>query len=583
MPDQEINSTVIDTPGFEIFSDATQLSSDFAVQSVLVSKSVNRIPTARLVLEDGHVASQDFPASNADELLPGAGIEIKMGYRGNYETVFKGIIIKHGIKTRQNKRSLLTLELKDTAIKMTIGRKNKYFKEVTDSEIIEEILSEYDFDTDVESTSVNHAEMVQYYCTDWDFIVSRAEANGMLVFVDDGAISVQPPDLDQSAQLNLVYGSNIYEFDTEIDARDQQHAVESNAWDFAGQEMISAEAADPGIPEQGNISNDELADVIGLDKLPFQHSGRVNNEELQSWADARLLRSKLAKVRGRIRIIGSTNIKVGDTVELEGMGDRFNGSAFVSSVGHHYGPGAPWYTDLEIGLSQEWLIEHFDNVMAKPSAALLPGINGLQIGIVTAIHDDPDGEDRIQIRLPVVDPEDEGIWARIATLDAGNSRGSFFRPELDDEVIVGFINDDPRDAVVLGMLNSSAKPAPITATEENNEKGFVSRENLKLLFDDDKKSVTIETPNGNKMVLSDDEGSVAFEDENGNKITMDSSGITLDSASDITIKASGEIKTESGSNMTLSAGAQFKAEGSAGAELSSGAVVVVQGSLVQIN
>ena len=583
MTEFEINRTVLDTPGFEIFSDGTQLGSEFAVRSVVVSKSVNKIPTARLILEDGDIASSDFPSSNSNELLPGAEIEIKMGYRGNYETVFIGIIVKHGIKTRQHERSLLTLELKDSAIKMTIGRKNKYFKDASDSDIIEEILDENGLDKDVETTAVNHTEMVQYYCTDWDFIISRAEANGMLVFVNDRTVEVKPPDLSQETILTLAYGNNIHEFDTEIDARDQHNAVESNAWDFALQEMISSEAADPGIPEQGNISNSDLADVIGLDSLPFKHSGRVNSEELQSWADARLLRSKLAKVRGRIRILGFNGIKPGDVVELEGMGDRFNGTAFVSSVGHYYGPGAPWYTDLEIGLSQEWLIEHFDNVMAKPSSALLPGINGLQIGIVTAIHNDPDSEDRIQIRLPVVDPGDEGIWARIATLDAGDSRGSFFRPEVDDEVIVGFINDDPRDAIVLGMLNSSAKPAPITATEENNEKGFITRDELKLLFDDDKKSVSIETPNGNTVVLSDEEGSIILEDENGNKITMDSSGITLDSASDLTIKAAAEIKIESGSNMDLSAGAQFKAEGGAGAELSSGAVVVVQGSLVQIN
>lgn len=583
MSDLEINSTVVDTPGFEIFSGGTQLNDNFAVRSVVVSKSVNRISTARLILEDGSIANQDFPASNSDELLPGAEIEIKMGYRSNYETVFKGIIIKHGIKTRQDERSELTLELKDSAIKMTIGRKNKYFKDLADSDIIDEILDQYGLDKDVESTSATHAEMVQYYCTDWDFIVSRAEANGMLVLVNDGTITVQPPDLSQSAILNLSYGHNIYEFDAEIDARDQHNVVESNAWDFSQQEMISSEASDPGIPEQGNISNSDLADVIGLESLPFKHGGRVNNEELQSWADARLLRSKLAKVRGRIRITGFNGIVPGNIVELEGMGERFNGTAFVSSVGHYYGPGAPWYTDIEIGLSQEWLVEHFDNIMAKSSSSLVPGVNGLQIGIVTAIHEDPDGEDRIQISLPVVDPDDEGIWARIATLDAGDNRGSFFRPEIGDEVIAGFINDDPRDAVVLGMLNSSAKPAPITATEENNEKGFITRDQLKLMFDDNKKSVTIETPNGNKAVLSDDEGSIFLEDENGNKMTMDSSGITLESASDLTIKASGEISIESGTNMTLSAGVQLKAEGSAGAELSSGAMVVVQGSLVQIN
>ena len=531
MPDLNINTTVVDRPGFEVFANGTQLQDEIAVKSISVSKSANKIPTARLVIEDGNIPEQDFPVSNMDELLPGVEIEIKMGYRGENETVFKGIIIRHGIKTRQNARSLLTLELKDVAIKMTLGRKNKYFKDMPDSDIMEEILDEYGLEKDIDATSVSHSEMVQYYCTDWDFMVTRAEANGQLVFADDGKVSIKAPDLGQSPKLTLSYGQNIIEFNTEIDARDQFQGMESTAWDFTRQEVISSEAADPGIPEQGNITNNDLASVAGVENAPFIHGGRVDSEELQSWADARFLRSKLSKIKGRLRIIGFNEIKPGDIVELEGMGDRFNGTAFVSSVGQSYGPGAPWFTDLEIGLSQEWLIEQYDNVMAKPSSSLIPGIHGLQIGIVTAIHDDPEGEDRIQVRMPVLDAENEGIWARVSTLDAGENRGSFFRPEIEDEVIVGFINGDPRDAIVLGMLNSSTKPAPITAEEENNIKGFTTRDELKLLFDDDKKSVTIETPNGNTIILNDDEGSIILEDENDNKITMDSSGITMESPS----------------------------------------------------
>ena len=582
MPSLELNNIVVDNPGFELFADGNQISDEFAVRSIAVSKSVNRIPTARVMLEDGAVARQNFPASDSDDLLPGVELEIKMGYRGNFETVFKGIIVKHGIKSQRNARSLLTLELKDEAIKMTAGRKNKYFKDVTDSDIIEEIIGDYGFANDVETTTVNHPNMVQYYCTDWDFIVTRAEANGKLVFANDGEVNIKAPDLSQSAKLTLGYGQNIREFDAEIDARDQFAGITTNTWNSSSQEIISSEGADPGLPEQGNLSGTDLSDVIGLSELPFKHGGEVFEEELQSWADARLMRSKLAKIKGRIQIIGHNDIFPGDIVEIEGMGDRFNGTAFVSSVGHTYGPDVPWQTELEIGLSREWLIEHFDDVMAKPSSSLIPGINGLQIGVVTAIHDDPDGEDRIQIKLPVVDPENEGIWARIGTLDAGDSRGSFFRPELEDEVIVGFINDDPRDPVVLGMLHSSSKPSPITATEDNNEKGFITRDELKLLFDDDKKSITLETPNGNTVTLSDDDGSILLEDENSNKITMESSGITIESASDINIKATGDVNVE-GVNITEKASLNFKAEGSAGAELSTSAIATVKGSLVQIN
>lgn len=158
----------------------------------------------------------------------------------------------------------------------------------------------------------------------------------------------------------------------------------------------------------------------------------------------------------------------------------------------------------------------------------------------------------------------------------------FFRPEIGDEVVLGFLNGDPRDPVILGMLNSSAKPAPITAADDNHEKGLVTRSEMKLVFNDDEISVKLETPKGNILTVSDQEGAILLEDENGNKITMNADGITLESAADVNITASGDVNIE-GTNINVSASAQFKAEGSAGAEVSSGATATLKGSLVQIN
>lgn len=159
---------------------------------------------------------------------------------------------------------------------------------------------------------------------------------------------------------------------------------------------------------------------------------------------------------------------------------------------------------------------------------------------------------------------------------------AFFLPEVNDEVIVGFLNDDPRNPVILGMVNSSAKPAPLPPGNDNHEKGFVTRSEIKLLFDDDKVSMTIATPNGNTLVISDEKGGIRVADENSNSILLDSSGISIESASDIKLKATGDITLE-GMNVTAKATASFKAEGSTGAELSSGTSTVVKGSIVQIN
>ncbi len=582
MAERHFQTSSTELPSMTVLSDGQEVGGEFAVRSVYIHKSFNKISVARLVLLDGDIPNEDFPASNEDLFIPGKEIEIKLGYHGDEETVFKGIITKHSLRSQRPNSSLLEVEVKDAAIKMTIDRKNKYFAEVTDTDIIEEICNEYGITNEIEATVGDHFEMVQHYVTDWDFIVTRAEANGMLVLPDDGTLIVKKPSFSGSAVLDLVYGQNIIEFETCLDALHQYEAVTSKAWDFTNQELTELDGNDPGFADQGNLPSTELASVIGLQTLDIRHSGRLDQTELQNWADSTLLRSRLAKIQGRIRIIGFNGITPGDLIDLSGLGDRFNGSAYVSAVSHVFGRESIWYTDLHIGFSEKWLIEQYTNVMDRPAGGLLSGVNGLQVGKVTAIHDDPDGEDRVQVRLPVLDLDGDGIWARVSTLDAGENRGSFFRPEVDDEVIIGFINDDPRDAIILGMVHSSAKPSPVVAEESNPIKGFVTRSEMKLLFDDDAVTFTIETPNGNKILISDDEGSINIEDQNGNTIVMDSSGIAYESASDITFKASGNIKIE-GTNVELKASASLKAEGSGSSELSSSATTIVKGSLVQIN
>ena len=574
--------TGTERPSYRILVDGTELDSAFTVSSMAVTKAINKIPTARVELVDGSVAEEDFVSSSEDTLIPGNDIEIKLGYQGEEETVFKGIIVKHGIKTMgANSNSLLIIEAKDIAVKMTVGRKNRYFSDSTDSDILETILGDYgDITDDIEATTTSHAQMVQYYCTDWDFVVTRAETNGQLVMVDDATIKTAAPDYAQEPVANLAYGHNILEFDFEMDARNQFSAIETRAWDTANQEVITSTNQPQEITELGNLSSTDLSDTIGLDPLNYQHSGTLNPEELQSWTNARMLRSQLSKIVGRIKILGNNEIKPGTIINIEGLGDRFNGSAFISGVSHSY--ASNWNTHLHIGLDHKFLTESYDDVQAIPSSSLLPAISGLHVGKVTAIHDDPLGENRIKVKLPLISTEEEGTWARITTLDAGDNRGSFYMPEVDDEVIVGFLNDDPRNPIVIGMVHSSAKTAPFEATEENDEKGFVSRSEMKLVFDDGKNHILLETPNGNKVLLSEEEGAIQIEDENGNIVTLDSGGILLDSAGDVNINAGGDVNIE-GVNINLKAQSAFKAEGSSGAEVSSSATATLKGSLVQIN
>ncbi len=581
MPEQRLINTSCsaDLISYAILVDGEELPRTVQVMNVIVEKEINRIPMAKIIILDGDAASADFRLSNETLFIPGKEVEIKAGYHSDNQTIFKGLIIKHSLKIRSN-HSYLIIECKDKAVKLTIGRKSNYFYDSTDSDIIEEIIGSYSLEKEVEPTSVSHRELVQYNVSDWDFCVTRAQANGRIVVIDDGKIAVKEPDLEQEAIETVSYGATLMEFDAEIDARNQFQKITSYSWSSMEQELLEIEADNSVSDLNGNLSADDLASVINLENLELKSGGTAPESELQEWADAKMLFNRLSKTRGKIKFQGIATVKPDTMLQLSGVGDRFAGKAYISAIRHQIAEGN-WTVDAEFGINPRWFAETFE-INDRPAAGLFSAVNGLQVGIVTQLEGDPDGEERILVRLPVVNNEVDGIWARIAMLDAGNERGSFFRPEIEDEVIVGFINDDPNDAVVLGMMNSSAKPAPITASDDNHEKGFITRSKMKFIFNDEKKSAVLETPSGKKIAIDDDAGTIEIVDENANNLLLDSGGITMESNGDIAIKTSGDIKIE-GNNLTLTANAQFKAEGTAGAEVSSSATAVLKGSLVQIN
>jgi Rhs element Vgr protein len=564
---------------FTILSGGSAVSREIHVLSITVNKEVNRISSATIIVLDGQASEQSFQVSNRPDFEPGKEIEIKAGFSSQEETIFKGIVTRHGIKVRKN-NSVLVIDCKDKAVKMTGACKSNYYRDVKDSEVMEDLLGKYGLEKDVEATSYQHKQLVQYNSTDWDFMLCRADANGMLCFTDDNVISISKPAFTGDTALTIQFGATVLDLDAETDARLQYKSITGSTWNYTTQELAETEAAESDLPEAGNLDKDTLAGVLNEEKFSLINSAKMEDPEMQEWVNAMMMRHQLAKIRGRIRTDGTPAVKPGQVIQLNGAGERFEGKLYVTGVRHEIEKGS-WQTIFQFGIDPGWFAETY-RLQQPLAGALLPAVQGLQIGVVTQLESDPDGEDRILVRIPVINSTDEGTWCRISTLDAGEERGSFFRPEIGDEVVVGFINNDPRHGIVIGMCNSSDKPAPLVASDDNHEKGFQTRSKMKMIFNDDKKSFTLETPAGNKFIISEDEKKIHFEDQNGNKITMNDDGITIESMKDIILKAAKDLKIE-GVNVNMEGSGQAKLKGNGGAEISSGGATAVKGSVVQIN
>ena len=565
---------------FVVKVDGTQVGHEHHLLAVRVMKAANRISSARLVYMDGAAATGDFPLSNGDTFAPGKRVEILAGASDDAAALFSGVVVQQAVKVRPRVAPQLVVECRHAAVKLSVGRRNAYYFDQPDSDIISALIERAGLTADVESTATTHPQQVQYRATDWDFLLSRAEANGRMVFTNGDGVVVKKPALAGSPSVTLQFGATVLELDLQIDARLQFAAVKGITWDPAQQALVERDASDPGIAGPGNLTGDDLAEVVGLESCDLRHAA-LTESEAQAWADAQWLKSRLSKVTGHAKCEGIATVSPGDTIGLRGVGERYNGDIFVTGVLHTFDMVEGWKTHLQCGGVDRWAIEERSAASAGPGS-LIPSVSGLQVGVVVT-NEDPDGEHRVRVRLPLVSGDDDGTWARVASLDAGHERGFFFRPEVGDEVVVGFLDDDPRQAVLLGMLHSSANAAPLEGSDDNHQKVYQSRSKIRLLFDDDKKLVRLETPGGNRLTLDDDGRLAKLEDQHGNVVELGNDGVRIESKKALTLKAGTEIKIESGTALSVKGGTTLKLEGLAGAELTSTAATAVKGSIVQLN
>lgn len=562
---------------FTVKANGTALPGSFRVVAIEIQRELDRVTSARLVLQDGSAAEQAFPASEAAELVPGAEIEIDGGYDRTETRLFKGVVTRQRIEVGRRGDTFLHVEAKDPVFRATLARRSRTFTELSDPDVIAQVLAVEGVTVEIES-GATMPQLVQHQATDWDFALQRGGALGLVCDCDGGQLRFFTPDLGQDPVATFAFGRDIHRVDLELDAESQFAAVEAGAWSAADQELLLGEAEEATSP--ADAGTPDLAAVGGATDAP-RHAGARDQAALDGWAAARLARSRLAAIRGIVEVQGSELPLPGALVELQGLGARFNGKAFVSGVRHELGRG-DWMTTLQLGLDPRRLDERRPQAAAPAAAGRIPPVAGLQIGVVSALEGDPAGEDRIEVRLVTVSETDGLVWARIAAFDAGGERGAVFRPEIGDEVVLGFIDADPRDPVVLGALHSSAKPAPIPGGDDNHHKGYVTRAGMKLLFDDDKPSVTVETPGGALLVFDDEAGTVEIKDQNGNAIKMSSSTLEISAVADLKLKAGADVTIE-GVNMNLKASASAALEGSASAKLESGGQATVKGAVVMIN
>ena len=575
-----------------VYVNGSKLKDTFSLVSASVRLALNRIGKATLKFNAGNMDKQTFDESDNGLFKPGNTIRFDAGNTNRQDTLFEGIIIGVRILTGKDFRSYMVVECRDCAYPATQGRKNRIFEKKKDSDIIREMLKDYG-SVDVDGTQYQHPMLVQYYCTDWDFALSRADACGLFVFADGSKIKVKKPEVSGSPVLTVTFGEDLTAFDLELTADDQFTQYKAVSWNPKTQKTVMVSASSPSLNRQGDLQPKSIASDTNM---LLQTDAPMEEKALKQWADGMALKAGLARYQGSVSFYGSAKVKPGCLIELKGLGKRFNGNMFVGSVTHTIEDNE-WFTEAGAGVPAMNITEEPD-VVSPTASGFLPGLQGLHAAVVKKLDGDPQKEYRIQVELPWLDGKSRLLWARVATMYATNGMSTFFLPEPGDEVLVGFMNADPTHPVVLGSLYGVKHKPPFEYEAKNNTKAIVTREKLRIEFDEEKKVITVATPGKNTLEISNDGKHIKLTDQHKNEIIMDSEGITLSSAKDIKLKAKGGITLDAtskisgtaksdisldGMNVKVQAKVGATVKGNATAEISASGQTVVKGAIVRIN
>lgn len=159
--------------------------------------------------------------------------------------------------------------------------------------------------------------------------------------------------------------------------------------------------------------------------------------------------------------------------------------------------------------------------------------------------EDPEGLNRVKIRLLSFDGPDRQsgpLWARVAVPFAGANRGAFLLPDVDDEVVISFVNGDSRFPVVIGSVWNGSASAPETLPGDSVDRWtFVGKAGTRIAIEEPRDSqpkISLSTPGGVTTELTDEGGGRIECRSAGTTITVDSSGVSIDCPGRVTVNGS---------------------------------------------
>jgi phage protein D/phage baseplate assembly protein gpV len=468
----------------------------------------------------------------------GKKVEIYMGYYGDLHPMMLGEITSISPTFPQGGAPTITITGYDKSHRMRHNSPARYtFKNMKDSNIAALIASENLLIPVVDPAPTPARESVQQTGSDWAFLKQLADRNCFQVYVHWDKLYFRFPR-PQTEMVILEWGKNLSSFTPRLSTSGQFGIQIVRGYDYKLAQNIVEIL--PAISLGSDLDN--ITERLGssfVDQLVELGRNVARDKPVDNYLDAAVIAKSILMqlleglFEGSGSTIGNPRLRAGDTIEIKGIGKRFSGNYRLSKVTHTIGESG-YITQFEV--SQQYTSTLLQSLRKKISETPSPNeqekIYGVVVGKVEN-NIDTEGLGRVQLSFPHLSDINLSNWARIAASMAGGDKktstswGTYFLPDVGDEVLVAFEQGDINKPVVIGSLwNGLARPPEVNKSS-NEKKVIKMKSGMQIVFD--------ETTGSENLLLQDKAGSM----------------IKMDSAKgDIIIEAKNNVIINKGENGT---------------------------------
>jgi phage protein D len=281
-----------------------------------------------LLYLDGHIF--DF----------GKGLSVAIGPPEIQRTIFNGQITALEVSFEEGEEPEVCIYADDRLMDLRMTRRMRTYEEMSDADIASEIAAEHGLSPDVDADGPVYAVVQQWNMSDLAFLRERARLIQAEIWIDEETLYFKTRDRRNATQLSLIRGTDIISVQACADLAHQRTRVQVSGYDAQQRSVIDEEAGADTI--QAEITGGRTGPSVLQSAFGDRVSHRVrevslNTTEARDWARAEMLR----RARGFVNVNGVTrgtpDMVVGSLLELEQMGEPFNGEGYyVTRVCHTY-------------------------------------------------------------------------------------------------------------------------------------------------------------------------------------------------------------------------------------------------------